>query len=168
MQMIVDLYERARLMDELQSGDIRIALPVDMDSVMLACLDPGAGARASMWVPIHIVVLSASAHSTAKFIRAAKPSGLLIARMVYPGDERATRTFAFTPSELLMLKVLERIERARGELSGTTSGMERQPTAIERAIEPFALLPAQWRQKLAATIVDQSGTSRFNAAEALH
>jgi hypothetical protein len=140
--MMWELSERARLMQEIQGEDVRLALPVDLqDLFLLASPDRSVDACAGSWVPVRVDLVVANAAIIAQTIRVARPFGLLIVRTFQPQSMRLLQTFAFTPSELVLVKMIALIESGR-------------MAHIQTAIEPFAVSEGQWRQKLQAAAVE--------------
>jgi hypothetical protein len=142
MAMIFELCERARLMSELQRDEVQIALPVDVeDAFLLASPNGGAGSGAEHWVSIRVDLVAANAAAIGQSIRAARPSGLVVMRTFSSPGMKLLRTFAFTPSELILVKMLAIIGAA--------------PTRqIQTAIEPFGVRQGEWRQKLEAALIE--------------
>ena len=105
-----DLAERARLIGELQADGIALALPLDAGSIhLLASTDPPGA-----WVPITLARMSAVACDMAQGFMKATAPGLYIAVIDdHRARSAAQRTFAFTPAELLMVKMADVIERSR-------------------------------------------------------
>ena len=155
MLQLGDLAERARLIGELQSDGIALALPLRAGNIdLLAWTDPPGA-----WVPITVATMGAVAGiMSRRFTQAAAP-GLYIAVI---DDDRARpaakRTFAFTPAELLMVKMVETIERAR-RANGKEQPQSSQALemAIRHVIDPFGTAAGQWRRKLAAVMAHRAG-----------
>jgi hypothetical protein len=150
----ISLSERARLISEFQSEGVHIALPVDAGAIaMLASLEPAAGLRASQWVPIQVITINGAGGLLSGIVEDAGVFALLVLVTVESASAKAVRTYALTPAELLVVKMIGLIDHAN------PASHDRQPAApsmqvasIQSAIESYAIAPGQWREKLRATI----------------
>jgi hypothetical protein len=151
-----ELIRRARLMDELLEDGVNVALPTGACEIdMLAYVDSRTAPRTIVSVPIKVASFSSDALSSN--LEIARTSGLLIALVWGISNPELVRTFAFTPAELTVVKMIEIIERASATRSGESPNQACTPDAIlQNALEPFAMSPGKWRKKIIAALEDKS------------
>ena len=142
----------SRLRAELLNDGIEIAGPIytrELD--MLASVDARDPGRARVWIPIK--VLAVPADELSRNLVSAKASGLVIARVWNGLNSEAVRTFAFTPPELTVVKMIALIKRANTTRAcGDPDPAFAQGTAFQEAMKPFTMLPGQWRMKIATML----------------
>jgi hypothetical protein len=153
---MLELARRARLMDQLLEDGVNIALPMGACEIdMLAYVNSRTGACRMASVPISVASFCSDALSSN--LEAARASGLLIALVWGTGNPEDIRTFAFTPAELTLVKMIEIIGRANAARSGDPRDQARMPgTVLQSALEPFAMSPGKWRKKINAILDDKS------------
>jgi len=97
--------------------------------------------------------LAVQADELSKTLESARTSGLVIA-CVWDGlNSEAVRTFAFTPLELTVVKMLALIKRANAARAcGNVEPAFAQDAAFQEAMKPFSMLPGQWRKKIATML----------------
>jgi hypothetical protein len=152
---MLELVGRARLMDELLEDGVNVALPMSACEIdMLAYVDSRTAAGRMVSVPIKIATCCADALSSN--LEAARAPGLLIALVWGISNPEHLRTFALTPAELTVVKMIEIIERAGAARSGESPDQARTREAVlQNALEPFAMSPGKWRQKIIAILEDK-------------
>jgi hypothetical protein len=145
-----------RLSDELLGEGIEVALSiVACDLGLVASVEPGADLRRSAWIPIKVVAVGDD--ESIASLEDVDTSGLVIALVCKNGRSEAVRAFAFTPAELIVVKMIALIGRQGDPRSGKGVDSARTRERVLRdAIEPFAVSPGQWRKKLAAMLNDSS------------
>jgi hypothetical protein len=162
---MLELVGRARLMDELLEDGVNVAVPMgacEMD--ILAYLDSGTAACRIVSVPIKVASFCSDALSSNLW--AARASGLLIALVWDISNPEHVRTFAFTPAELTVVKMIEVIQRASAARSGERPDQAcTREAVLQNALEPFAMSPGKWRKKLIAILEDKSTQSANQAAD---
>jgi hypothetical protein len=73
------------------------------------------------------------------------------------GNSEHARTFAFTPAELTVVKMIAIIGRTSAARSGEPADPACTPEAVlQNALEPFAMSPGKWRKKIVAILEDKS------------
>src|ERR1700730_11601211 len=126
---MLELVGRARLMDELLEDGVNVALPMGACEIdMLAYVDSRAAACRIVSVPIKVASFCSDALSSN--LEAARASGLLIALVWGLSNPEHARTFAFTPAELTVMKMIEIIERANAARSGQRPDQACTPQAV--------------------------------------
>jgi hypothetical protein len=141
---MLELVGRARLMDEMMEDGVNVALPMgacEMD--MLAYVNSRTGPCRIVSVPINVASFCSDALSSN--LEAARVSGLLIALVWGIGNPEDVRTFALTPAELTVVKMIEIIGRANACTP---------EVVLRNALEPFAMSPGKWRKKITAILED--------------
>src|ERR1700680_5070471 len=114
---MLEMVGRARLMDELLQDGVNVALPMGACEIdMLAYVDSRTTPCRIVSVPIKVASFCCDALSSN--LEAARASGLLIALVWGISNPEHVRTFAFTPAELTVVKMIEIIERASAARSG--------------------------------------------------
>jgi hypothetical protein len=140
-RVALEMFKRAacsRLKGELLKDGIKIARPSGARELdMLASVDPRDDTP-NVWVPIK--VLAVGADELASNLEHTKTPGLVIAMVWHGSNLEDIRTFAFTPAELIVVKMIALITR-----ENATRARE---TTLERAMEPFTMCPGQWRTKI--------------------
>jgi hypothetical protein len=151
---MLELMRRARLMDELVEDGVNVALPTGACEIdMLAYVDSRTASRTIVSVPIKVASFCSDALSSN--LEAARTSGLLIALVWGISNPELVRTFAFTPAELTVVKMIEIMERANAARSGKRHDQACMPEAVlQNALEPFAMFPGKWRGKIIAALQD--------------
>ena len=142
----------SHLKAELLKDGIEIAGPICMRELdMLASVNARDVARPRVWIPIK--VLAVRADELSKTLESAKAPGLVIARVWNGLNSEAVRTFAFTPPELTVVKMIALIKRANAACAcRNVDPAFAQDTAFQEAMKPFTMLPGQWRQKIATML----------------
>jgi hypothetical protein len=142
----------SRLKAELLKDGIEIAGPIctrELD--MLASVNVRDAARPRVWIPIK--VLAVRADELSSNLESANASGLVIARVWNGLNSAAVRTFAFTPPELTVAKMIALIKRANAmRVRGDIDPAFARDTALQEAMKPFTMLPGQWRKKIATML----------------
>jgi hypothetical protein len=140
-RVALEMFKRAacsRLKGELLKDGVKIAPPSGARELdMLASVD-SRNDRPNLWVPIK--VLAVGADELAGNLEHTKTPGLVIALVWRGSNPEDIRTFAFTPAELIVVKMIA--------LIGRENAMCAQETTLQRAIEPFTMWPGQWRTKI--------------------
>jgi hypothetical protein len=137
---MLELARRARLMDQLLEDGVNIALPMGACEIdMLAYVNSRTGACRMESVPISVASFCSDALSSN--LETARASGLLIALVWGTGNPEDIRTFAFTPAELTLVKMIQIIGPG---------------AVLQNALEPFAMSPGKWRKKINAILEDKS------------
>ncbi len=165
MLRLFELADRTRLIGEMQADGISLALPINASSAdLLASTDPLVkGACPGAWVPVNVAAMDAEADGLSRGFTMARVQGLFVA-VVYDNSapRAATRTFAFTPAELLMVKMVQAVQLSHGADRNTGSRSTlAQETAVRDIIEPFAIAAGQWRKKLVAVMTDLAADTRL-------
>jgi hypothetical protein len=156
-QKMLEVVARTRLMDVLQNEGVRIAFPIgDGDVDMLASID--SRSTAGIWIPISVIAAYSDALS-GRFEHLRVP-GLLVAIILDIDNadaEQAYRTFALTPAELTVVRMVVLIARrgAARAASKADSGRTSQ-RILQSALEPFVIGPGQWRRKFTAVLEDRA------------
>lgn len=149
----LELAERARLIRELRAENIHVASPSEAGvDALQACLDPFLGLRQSRWIPLQVVMIGAMAELLSRRIEVTPGATLTIVVTIASTDLHVS-TYALTPAELLMVKMVGLIE-----IGGTDSYVRSparssgQATALQQAISTYAIAAGQWRAKLRAAL----------------
>ena len=148
---VLDCARRARVMDQLTNDGIQLALPLsDGDIDMFAYAARGAAFGTVAAVPIKVESFGFDAF--ASHLATLKPSGLLVVVICETGTPQRIGTFAFTPAELLLLKMVGAIER------NTAISSQRPPAnrALGKALESYAMCAGKWREKIRMVLAEQS------------
>jgi hypothetical protein len=146
----------SRLRDELLGEGIRVALAIGSRELdLIASVEFSDAVGPSAWIPIKIV--AAGADELVASLEDVRPSGLVIALVCRSGKAEAVQAFAFTPTELIVVKMIALMKRR----SEPRSFERVDPTGVRELtlpdeIEPFAISPGQWRTKLLAMLKDAS------------
>jgi hypothetical protein len=153
---MLELAGRARLMDELMEDGVSVALPIAAcEFDMLAFVDSRTEASVLVSVPINIVSFGVDALWSN--LKAARTSGLLIARVWEISNPEQVRTFALTPAELTVLKMIQMIERACPVRASRAPDPSCAREAVaHKALEPFAMARGKWRKKIVAILENES------------
>jgi hypothetical protein len=153
---MMDLVGLARLMNELLEDGVNVALPRGACEIdMLAYVDSRAAECTIASVPIKVT--SCCSDALASNLEAARASGLLIALVWGISNSEHARTFAFTPAELTVVKMIAIIGRTSAARSGEPADPACTPEAVlQNALEPFAMSPGKWRKKIVAILEDKS------------
>jgi hypothetical protein len=142
----------SRLKAELLKDGIEIAGPIctrELD--MLASVNARDAARPRVWIPIKVLAVRADELSSK--LESANAPGLVIARVWNGLNSAAVRTFAFTPPELTVAKMIALIKRANAmRVRGDIDPAFARDTALQEAMKPFTMLPGQWRKKIATML----------------
>jgi hypothetical protein len=156
---MLELVGRARLMDELLEDGVNVALPMGACEIdMLAYVDSRTAACRIVSVPIKVASFCSDALSSN--LDATRASGLLIALVWGISNPEHVRTFAFTPAELTVVKMIEMIGRANAARSAEPPDQAcTRETVLQNALEPFAMSPGKWRKKIIAILEDRSISS---------
>ena len=158
------LLARARVMDELMAEGINVALPVGAcDIDLLAFLESREAPLGLAFVPVQIVVLHEDELS--RSLAAARASGALTA-LVWGGANTSTiRSFALTSAELTLVKMINLIEAPdAGRACVKTDPIGAREAVLQNAIEPFAMSPGKWREKLKVIIAQKPESNRAHQA----
>jgi hypothetical protein len=144
-----------RLSDELLGEGIDVALSVAARELgLVASVESSDDLRTSAWIPIKVVAVGAD--ESIASLEDVERSGLVIALVCKSGRPEAVRAFAFTPAELIVVKMSAIIGRqSEPPVQGVDSAHTRE-RVLRDAIEPFAVSPGQWRKKLAVMLHDGS------------
>jgi hypothetical protein len=155
----LEFARRARLMDELLEEGVNVALPMGECAIdMLAYVNSRTDACTVVSVPIKIVSFSSDALSIN--LERARASGLLIALVRQIGKPEQVRTFAFTPAELTVVKMIAMCARGNSARVGESPSHARTPQSIlQNALEPFAISPGEWRKKIATIVADKHSST---------
>jgi hypothetical protein len=158
-----ELMGRARLIDELREDGVNVAFPTCAGEIdLLAYVDSRIAACTVVSVPIKIVSFRSDASSSN--LDAARASGLLIALVWDISNPAHVRTFALTRADIIVVKMIEIIERAASARFGELPDRAITPEAVlRRALEPFAMFPGKWREKIAAILEAESISSAYKA-----
>jgi hypothetical protein len=153
---MLDVVARACLMEILQTDGIRIALPVSNGEIdMLASID--SRATAGRWIPVRVI---AGYSDTLPQFEHVRGPGLLVAVVldfVNANAWRVHRAFALTPAELTVARMVALIARKGATRAVCTSDTGRTGKQIlQNALEPFAILPGQWRKKFITLLKDHT------------
>jgi hypothetical protein len=101
-----------------------------------------------LWIPIK--VLAVRADELSRNLAGTKASGLVIARVWNGLSSEAVRTFAFTPPELTVAKMIALIKHANAtRVTKHVDPAFAHATALQEAMKAFSMLPGQWRTKIA-------------------
>jgi hypothetical protein len=141
-----------RLSDELLGEGIEVALTVAArDLGLVVSVESSDGLRPSAWIPIKVVAVAAD--ESIASLEDVETSGLVIALVCKNGRPEAVRAFAFTPAELIVVKMIALIGRQSEFRSdkGVDSARTRE-RVLRDAIEPFVVSPGQWRKKLSTML----------------
>jgi hypothetical protein len=99
-------------------------------------------------------MIGAMAELLSRRIEVTPRAGLTIVVTVESTDLRVS-TYALTPAELLMVKMVGLIEVSGTGSTDRSRAMSRgQTTALQQAIRPYAIVAGQWRAKLKVTLAD--------------
>ena len=152
---MLDLVGRARLMDELLEEGVNVVLPTGASEIdMLAYVDSRTAACTIVSVPIKVTSFCSDALSSN--LEAARASGILIMLVWGVSNPEHVRTFAFTPAELTVMKMIGIIGRTGAAGSGEPADQRRTPEAVlQNALERFAMSPGKWREKIVAILEDK-------------
>jgi hypothetical protein len=140
---------RAHVIDELMAEAVNVALPVGAcDIDILAFLESRTEPCGLVSVPIQIVVSRSDALS--RNLQAARGLGMLVALVWDIGELAPIRSFALTPAELTLVKMIDLMHgvQAARECAGAESGRARRETILRNAMKPFAMSRGEWRKKL--------------------
>ena len=141
----------SRLRDELLGEGINVALAIGSRELdLIASLELSDEKRSSTWIPIKVVAVDAD--ELLARLEDVRPVGLVIALVSMSGGTAAPQAFAFTPTELIVVKMIALIERGRAPRAGRVTASRAQRTTLGNAIEPFAIAAGQWRTKLSTMI----------------
>jgi hypothetical protein len=150
---MLEVVARTWLMDVLQNDGVKLALPVsDGETNMLASIE-SQSAR-GVWMPLRVIA-SYSVALPGRFEKVVTP-GLLVAIVldnVNPTISRSYRTFALTPAELAVVKLVALIARKGASRAASADASEQ---ALQNALEPFVISPWQWRKKFITLLKDHS------------
>jgi len=139
---LVELSERARLMAEIESEGIHIALPIECGPpTMLVSLGPQGGGRVSPWVPIHVVTMDVAGKWLSESAGVIGNAELVVGIVSRVGMLEMASTYAMTLAELVIVKAV---------------GL----SPVSRAIDRYAIVPGQWRRKLMAMREQPNGFLR--------
>jgi hypothetical protein len=112
---------RAHVIDELMAEAVNVALPVGAcDIEILAFLESRT-----------------------------EPCGL-VALVWDIGELAPIRSFALTPAELTLVKMIDLMDgvQAARECAGAESGRARREAILQNAMKPFVMSRGEWRKKL--------------------
>jgi hypothetical protein len=127
-----------RLKGELSRHGIRTVWPTGTRELDLLASVESGDAGFDTWVPIKVLAVGADELATS--LEGTRAPGLVIA-LVWNGLNPADfRTFALTPAELIVVKMIAVIGRGNAACA--------QETTLQQAMEPFAMLPGEWRRKI--------------------
>ena len=144
-RVALEMFKReacSRLKGELLHDGIKIARPNGARELdMLASVD-SRDDTPNVWVPIK--VLAVGAEELASNLQHTKTPGLVIALVWHGSSSKDIRTFAFTPAELIVVKMMALITRE--------NAMRARETTLQRAMEPFTVCPGQWRTKITSML----------------
>jgi hypothetical protein len=152
---MLELARRARLMDQLLEDGVNVALPMGACEIdMIAYVNSRTGACRMVSVPINVASFCSDA--LASNLEAARASGLLVALVWGIANPEDVRTFALTPAELTVVKMIEIIGRANAARSGEPPDQACTPEAVlHKALAPFAMSPGKWREKINTILEDK-------------
>jgi hypothetical protein len=141
----------SRLREELLGEGIDVALAIGSRELdLIASLEFSGDKRPSAWIPIKVV--AADADELIARLEDVRPAGLVIALVSMSGEIAAAQAFAFTPTELIVVKMIALIERRRAPQAERVVANRARETTLGNAIEPFAIGAGQWRTKLITMI----------------
>jgi hypothetical protein len=141
-----------RLSDELLGEGIEVALTVAARELgLVVSIESSDGLRPSAWIPIKVVAVGAD--ESIASLQEVETSGLVIALVCKNGRPEAAQAYAFTPAELIVMKMIALIGHQSEPRSdrGVDSARARE-RVLQDAIEPFVVSPGQWRKKLATML----------------
>ena len=143
----------SRLREELLGEGINVALAIGSRELdLIASLELSDDKRPSTWIPIKVVAVDAD--ELIARLEDVRPAGLVIALVSMRGESAAPQAFAFTPTELIVVKMIALIERRRAPQVERVTPSRARETTLGNAIEPFAIAAGQWRTKLSTMIKD--------------
>lgn len=156
-QEMFELAARARLMEELTGDGVTVAVPIGGGEIdMLASLEAPNPGSSDGWIPIK--VLATSADRLGNQLEGTRVPGLLVMLISGSGNFEPVQTFALTSAELTVARMVALIARNSAESDCYTSAAGRITDGIfKHALEPFAISPGQWRQKLMAALESAGG-----------
>lgn len=154
---MLEVVARTYLMDVLQHDGIKIALPIsDGEMDMLASIE--SRATPGIWIPLRVIAAHADA-LPGRFEKVLAP-GLLVAIVldrVNPNTSRTYRTFALTPAELTVVRMVALIARKGAPRAACAVDEGRTiHHVLQNALEPFSISPGQWRRKFMTLLKDHS------------
>ena len=138
---------RARLMDEIASAGVRLALPIGLSEVDVLAYTAAPSGSVLFTIPIKVMSMSFEVFSNR--LASLKPSGLLAVLMNHVDGTSEVKAFAFTPQELVLLQMIGIIERS--------SERSRNDMALKDAIKPYAMSSGTWHRKI-STMIRTCGT----------
>jgi hypothetical protein len=153
---MLEVVARTGLMDVLLKDGVKIALPIGDNRIdMLASIE--SRAISGIWIPLRVIAVYADALSR-RFEEEVLAPGLLVAVVwdtVNPIAVRTYRTFALTPAELTVVKMVALIARNGAPRAAPEAHSGRtEEQVLQNALEPFAISPGQWLKKLATLLKD--------------
>ena len=148
MDEMLQLAANAHVMDQLTADGVNVALPVSAcDIDLVAFVESRTAPGGIVFVPIQVAVLHGNELS--RNIAAARASDLLIALIWNVDKPGPIRSFAFTSSELKLVKTIHLMD-LRSSVGMHSLGPKQ--STLQSAIEPFAMSSGKWVKKLLAII----------------
>jgi hypothetical protein len=151
-QEMFALAARTRLIDALMSEGVNVALPIGAGEIdMLASVESPNGEPWNAWIPIKVVATPADA--LGKKLGSTRVPGLLVMLISSSGNLETVQTFALTSAELTVVRMIALPTRNSAESDCKVFAAARTAGGIfNQALEPFAIYPGQWRQKVMAAL----------------
>jgi hypothetical protein len=139
---------RAHVIDELMAEAVNVALPVGASDIDILAFLESRTEPCGLVVPIQIVVSRSDALS--RNLQDAQALGMLVALVWDIGELAPIRSFALTPAELTLVKMIDLMDgvQAARACAGAQSGRARRETILRNAMKPFAMSRGEWRKKL--------------------
>jgi hypothetical protein len=149
----VQLRSQTRLIDEITADGVSLALPLhdDEHTDWLAYLSSSVGRWPLRSVPIKVKNLGTT--FVASDLERERASGLLVVTVCEVADPSQVRSFAFTPAELMLVRMVGVIGAAGGPQFPWDPEDKLAPSrAFRSAIKPYAMSPGKWREKIVALL----------------
>ena len=133
---------RARFIEELAKEGVRVALPVGLSEFDVLAYSTGPTDNLLLGVPIKVV---SAPYEVVLSNLAEIKCPVLLAVLIQESEERESlRSFAFTPEELVVARMIGVIERSSNRPRGSDT--------FRRALERHAVSPGTWHNKIRALI----------------
>jgi len=138
-----------------QNEGVRIALPID-DGEIDVFVSIDSQSVAGRWIPVRVIA-ARSEELFGRFEHIRAPS-LLVAIALDRANadaEQTYRTFALTPAELTVVRMVGVIvQKGSPTAACMAESGHSGPQLLQSALEPFVILPGEWRKKFTTVLRD--------------